>query len=1430
MTASSISLIARQLDPERQREIAFKLIDSFSEGEVVDESIYISTFCELVELVPSIKDELYDKALKYGIKKLRFGDSSEQTHNSLLKLCHHFKKQRFAESLIEFVTSELKEFDRANRRLFNEKVRVLIQETGGTSDLSRKDIERYLEFIEWYFMREEAQSSEIDRLCLIYLTFDDTTISQLASKILKWRNESICKDETTLQLVWNVIFSLLDSNDNYLISFAYILWLRIFNFFGTTKLHDSCPKFQQLMSTEIYWTRLRDGLVSLVHEHKKFALVIVQLSVQSLSTDISMPIMKWENSHRDRYLQNWKRFSTLYEILGIDTAMNQVEAASTDLVKILSPESGIPVSFALTILSVGFKAPTERVKNFALKLAFSLPDSSLSLFEHDFSFLTSAFLPFAMMASHFAVEKTSMEGVEYQCLYGDELSSFISKCMISLNHDENRTSLIHLSLKLMADNDNGYCPARIYLTNGLLQGMKDTNSCCITTENLDLLYSLFEGSADSAIWNRVLQTLYLRLLLYVSSGVSMETMFNSVGYHIRFNGFQLYLENEEFFLDFYNDHYKIEDVLEFFRSQGPGLDLESFMVITSYLLQGNVEASKLVAAILSYPKLDGFLVEGASSGLHFEKGLFHEPLIVNRLGRLIGSMFTLSKEVDSSLYEGSRGLLINKDLFSYDFWTDVEISPLYERIIEEFTVSTDYTTCLPHFYFFSYCVDECLYNENFDLSIPQILEVLRLVLENKVAPYKTKDKLFGLATGIIEQLISLGLASDEKVKRGILESSSQIAEQSEYYSHRGNVRMLHSLLKETDTTVEECRQIVDIIKVIWEDLIRDRLILKQRDLHHEFINLLTNRAFLRHSATDKVLADSILDISSQIIDRSVSRKSLLPPLFKAISDYQLKDPRKFEDTDWLAKLLVKGMFLYQSDDSLFLMDMVLSSFYDRTLNMSSKGLYEQVYGLQEMGYRIFIKAVLSSIKTSRFACLMWDYILTNDEIFHLLNPVRRTDHKEQWKRIQLLALMLTTLDVLEKDKLVKYLEKWIIPRLFKEASPLCRSYIEWIISLTSYRYPDLKEKIFDRFFKKGVEEQHPMTIVLYERIFVLIAMQLSREQESKAISRFLVDTILPSSTSNRALTRHFSSSMACVIWQEIKRKKLIISTDLMKLLENTYRIAVMAVTYGNFRTGDAMVWDIVGDKTLCGINGGMLLKTSDREIDAICEKSWKKYLSPERRTILRIPIGEDEKEAWVKFDRSKEIKLDSYAGREEEALMLQTKSGAWSTVIETDSDSRAASEIRRSSLIVMASLVEKPTNLGGICRLCDCLGAGWMTMNDMRVKEDAEFMSVAVTAERWMPLIEVNTANVVDFMRLKKREGYTLIGLEQTDNSVELNNELKFPKKSLMVLGREREGIPAEILAELDLCVVIKQVGVVRSMNIQTATAVIVQAYSAQHN
>ncbi|KFO34242.1 Putative methyltransferase TARBP1 [Fukomys damarensis] len=150
-----------------------------------------------------------------------------------------------------------------------------------------------------------------------------------------------------------------------------------------------------------------------------------------------------------------------------------------------------------------------------------------------------------------------------------------------------------------------------------------------------------------------------------------------------------------------------------------------------------------------------------------------------------------------------------------------------------------------------------------------------------------------------------------------------------------------------------------------------------------------------------------------------------------------------------------------------------------------------------------------------------------------------------------------------------------------------------------------------------------------------------------------------------------------------------------------------------------------------------------------------------------------------------------------------------------------------SRLIVVASLIDKPTNLGGLCRTCEVFGAAVLVLGSLQCVSDKQFQHLSVSAEQWLPLVEVKPAQLIDYLQLKKTEGYTIIGVEQTARSSDLA-QYCFPEKSLLLLGNEREGIPAKLMQHLDVCVEIPQQGVIRSLNVHVSGALLIWEYTRQ--
>lgn len=151
----------------------------------------------------------------------------------------------------------------------------------------------------------------------------------------------------------------------------------------------------------------------------------------------------------------------------------------------------------------------------------------------------------------------------------------------------------------------------------------------------------------------------------------------------------------------------------------------------------------------------------------------------------------------------------------------------------------------------------------------------------------------------------------------------------------------------------------------------------------------------------------------------------------------------------------------------------------------------------------------------------------------------------------------------------------------------------------------------------------------------------------------------------------------------------------------------------------------------------------------------------------------------------------------------------------------------RQSFILVASLLDRIPNLAGLARTCEVFKASGLAIADTNIIKDKQFQLISVTAEKWVPIIEVPVDSIKTYLEKKKRQGFSILGLEQTANSVPLDQYV-FPKKMVLVLGREKEGIPVDIIHILDACVEIPQFGVVRSLNVHVSGAIALWEYTRQ--
>jgi tRNA G18 (ribose-2'-O)-methylase SpoU len=144
---------------------------------------------------------------------------------------------------------------------------------------------------------------------------------------------------------------------------------------------------------------------------------------------------------------------------------------------------------------------------------------------------------------------------------------------------------------------------------------------------------------------------------------------------------------------------------------------------------------------------------------------------------------------------------------------------------------------------------------------------------------------------------------------------------------------------------------------------------------------------------------------------------------------------------------------------------------------------------------------------------------------------------------------------------------------------------------------------------------------------------------------------------------------------------------------------------------------------------------------------------------------------------------------------------------------------KRQQTIVCASLLSKATNLGGLVRTCEIFAIEKLLLPDLKILKDETFLNLAVSSENWLPVEEVPEKQLVSSLREYRRLGYTIVGLEQTDSSISLE-KFEFRSRCVLVLGKEREGLPVEVLQEVDVCVEIPQFGITRSLNVHVSASI----------
>jgi tRNA (guanosine-2'-O-)-methyltransferase len=148
---------------------------------------------------------------------------------------------------------------------------------------------------------------------------------------------------------------------------------------------------------------------------------------------------------------------------------------------------------------------------------------------------------------------------------------------------------------------------------------------------------------------------------------------------------------------------------------------------------------------------------------------------------------------------------------------------------------------------------------------------------------------------------------------------------------------------------------------------------------------------------------------------------------------------------------------------------------------------------------------------------------------------------------------------------------------------------------------------------------------------------------------------------------------------------------------------------------------------------------------------------------------------------------------------------------------RAVLDRRMGDLTVLLEHVDKPHNLSAILRSCDAVGV--LEAHSVSLPgRTPTFNRTALGSQKWVALHRHGRSS--DAIAQLKASGFRLFGTHLGADAVDYRS-CDFTGPTAFVLGAEKWGLGAETAAAIDQAIVIPMVGMVQSLNVSVATAIL---------
>ncbi len=145
---------------------------------------------------------------------------------------------------------------------------------------------------------------------------------------------------------------------------------------------------------------------------------------------------------------------------------------------------------------------------------------------------------------------------------------------------------------------------------------------------------------------------------------------------------------------------------------------------------------------------------------------------------------------------------------------------------------------------------------------------------------------------------------------------------------------------------------------------------------------------------------------------------------------------------------------------------------------------------------------------------------------------------------------------------------------------------------------------------------------------------------------------------------------------------------------------------------------------------------------------------------------------------------------------------------------------KQPTLQVMLDNVHSSQNLSAIIRSADAVGVLDIYYSTKENESLRIHKTITQGAHRWTHRYRVNERDKVKFLKMKKEEGFQIVVTHLEERAVSFR-DVDYTKPTLLVMGNEKEGVSQEVIAEATDVIIIPMQGMVQSLNVSVATALI---------